>query len=164
FDRGDAVRFHAEHFGPRPAHLFVVGAVDPDAVATQVAEAFGGWTGGPPRGVEIPSATFISRAGKVVVVDRPEQTQSQVRLTGPASRRGAAVQFAAQVMNVALGAGFTSRLVREVRVKRGLSYGVGSSFDTLRTGGLFSVSSFTKVETTEQLLTVIRREVERMRE
>ena len=164
FAREDPVRFHAEHFGPRPAHLFVVGTVDPDAVAAQVAKAFGDWTGGPPRGVEIPSAGGIARAGRVVVVDRPEQTQTQVRLTGPAYRRGAPVQFAAQVMNVALGGGFTSRLVREVRVKRGLSYGVGSSFDTLRTGGLFSISSFTKVETTEQLLTVIQREAERMRD
>ena len=40
-------------------------------------------------------------------------------------------------MNVTLGAGFTSRLVREVRAERGLSYGVGSNFDTLRAGGLF---------------------------
>src|SRR5262249_26150695 len=88
---------------------------------------------------------------------------SQVRIAGPAYRRGAPVQFAAQVVNVTLGAGFTSRLVREVRVRRGLSYGVGSSFDTLRVGGLFSVSSFTKVETTGALLGVMRAEVERMR-
>ena len=163
FQREDAVRFHAAHFGPRPAHLFVVGAVDPGAVAAQVEEAFGSWSGGPGRSTEIPAPAGIGNAGKVVVVDRPEQTQSQVRVAGPAYRRGAPVQFAAQIVNVTLGAGFTSRLVREVRVKRGLSYGVGSSFDTLRAGGLFSVSSFTKVETTGQLLSVIRGEVDRMR-
>ena len=163
FQREDAVRFHAAHFGPRPAHLFVVGAVDPAAVAAQVEEAFGSWSGGPGRSTEIPAPAGIGNAGKVVVVDRPEQTQSQVRVAGPAYRRGAPVQFAAQIVNVTLGAGFTSRLVREVRVKRGLSYGVGSSFDTLRAGGLFSVSSFTKVETTGQLLSVIRGEVDRMR-
>jgi zinc protease len=164
FGREDAVDFHAAHFGPRPAQLFVVGAVDPDAVAAQVEEAFGAWADGPERGVEVPPPPGVGRAGSVVVVDRPEQTQSQVRLVGPAYRRGEPVQFAANVMNVSLGAGFTSRLVREVRVKRGLSYGVGSSFDTLRAGGLFSVSSFTKVETTGQLISVMRREVDRMRE
>jgi zinc protease len=163
FTREDAVRFHADHFGPRPAQLFVVGAVDPDAVSAQVEEAFGAWAGGPEHGVELPPVEGMVQAGKVVVVDRPDQTQSQVRLAGPAYRRGAPVQFAAQVVNVALGAGFTSRLVREVRVKRGLSYGVGSSFDTLRAGGIFSVSSFTKVETTGQLLSVMRHEVDRMR-
>jgi len=162
--RDDTVRFHADHFGPRPASLFVVGAVDPDVVAAQVEEAFGAWAGGPDHGVDVPPPERVGHAGKVVVVDRPDQTQSQVRLAGPAYRRGAPVQFAAQVVNVTLGAGFTSRLVREVRVKRGLSYGVGSSFDTLRAGGLFSVSSFTKVETTGQLLSVMRQEVDRMRE
>jgi zinc protease len=164
FDRDDAVRFHAEHFGPRPAHLFVVGAVDPERVAAQVEAAFGGWVGGPVQGMAVPPPTGVSGAGRVVVVDRPEQTQSQVRLAGPAYRRGAPEQFAAQVVNVTLGAGFTSRLVREVRVRRGLSYGVGSTFDTLRAGGLFSVSSFTKVETTGELLRVMRHEVDRMRE
>ena len=114
--------------------------------------------------MEVPPPEGVARAGTVVVVDRPEQTQSQVRLAGPAYRRGAPVQFAAQVVNVTLGAGFTSRLVREVRVKRGLSYGVGSAFDALRAGGLFSVSSFTKLETTRQLLSVMRQEVDRMRE
>jgi zinc protease len=163
FTREDTVRFHAEHFGPRPAQLFVVGAVDPDAVAAQIHDAFGAWAGGPSHGVEVPPPRGIGQAGQVVVVDRPEQTQSQVRMVGPAYRRGAPEQFAAQLVNVTLGAGFTSRLVREVRVKRGLSYGVGSNFDTLRAGGLFSVSSFTKVETTGQLLSVMRAEVERMR-
>lgn len=164
FGREDTVRFHADHFGPRPARLFVVGAVDPDEVAARVQEAFGAWADGPEQGAEVPPPGSLGRAGRVVVVDRPEQTQSQVRIAGPAYRRGAPVQFAAQVVNVTLGAGFTSRLVREVRVKRGLSYGVGSSFDTLRAGGLFSVSSFTKVETTGQLLSVMRQEVERMRD
>jgi len=163
FGRGDAAGFHAAHFGPRPARLFVVGAVDPAGVAAQVEEAFGAWAGGPERGFEVLPPVGIGRAGRVVVVDRPEQTQSQVRIAGPAYRRGAPVQFAAQVVNVTLGAGFTSRLVREVRVKRGLSYGVGSAFDTLRAGGLFSVSSFTKVETTGKLLSVMRQEVDRMR-
>ena len=163
FGREDPVRFHAEHLGPRLGQLFVVGAADPDRVRASVERAFGGWSGGPERGVEVPPASGVGSAGKVIVVDRPEQTQSQVRLVGPAYRRGAPVQFAAQIVNVTLGAGFTSRLVREVRVKRGLSYGVGSTFDTLRAGGLLSVSSFTKVETTGELLQVMRREVERMR-
>jgi zinc protease len=163
FRRDDAVRFHREHLGPRLARLFVVGAVDVSTVQRTVGRAFSGWTGGPEAASQLPDTGAVGRAGRVVIVDRPEQTQSQVRIAAPAYRRGAPVQFAAQVVNVVLGAGFTSRLVREVRVKRGLSYGVGSSFDTLRAGGLFSVSSFTKVETTDKLISVMRAEVERMR-
>src|SRR5262249_25942418 len=139
------------------------GAVDSREVERAVRRAFAGWSGGPAARAALPDTAGVGHAGRILVVDRPEQTQSQVRIAGPAYRRGAPGPFAAQVVNATLGAGFTSRLVREVRVRRGLSYGVGSSFDTLRVGGLFSVSSFTKVETTGALLGVMRAEVERMR-
>jgi zinc protease len=163
FQRDDVVRFHRQHLGPKLARLFVVGAVDAREVERSVRRAFAGWSGGPAARAVVPDTGGLVQAGRILVVDRPEQTQSQVRIAGPAYRRGAPVQFAAQVVNVTLGAGFTSRLVREVRVRRGLSYGVGSSFDTLRAGGMFSLSSFTKVETTGALLKVMRAETERMR-
>ena len=105
-----------------------------------------------------------AQAGPVVVVDRPEQTQSQVRLAGPAFRRAHPDYFAAQVVNVALGGGFTSRLVHEIRVKRGLSYGVGSSTSTpSRAGGLFAVSTFTKSGDHREILAVMLAEVDKMR-
>jgi zinc protease len=163
FGRQDAVDFHRAKLGPRVGQLFVVGPVDESRVEAAVGRAFEGWSGGPETAPALPDPPPLGGAGRVVVIDRPDQTQSQVRIAGPAYRRGAPIQFAAQVVNVSLGAGFTSRLVREVRVKRGLSYGVGSSFDTLRVGGLFSLSSFTKVETTRRLITVMRAQAEAMR-
>jgi zinc protease len=60
--------------------------------------------------------------------------------------------FAAEIASTALGGGFTSRLVDEIRVNRSLTYGIGSTFDTRLRGGSFSVSSFTKLETTRALL------------
>jgi zinc protease len=164
FVRDDVVMFHADHFGPRVSRLVLVGAVDVHSARPLVERTFAGWRGGPSEPI-LPRA--LKRApgeGSVLVVDRPNQTQTQVRLGGLAYRRGEPVTFAAQVMNAALGGGFTSRLVREVRIKRGLSYGVGSSFETLRAGGTFSVSSFTKVKTTRALLDVTLAEVARMRE
>jgi zinc protease len=161
--RDDLVAFHRSAFGPRSSRLVLVGAVDVRTARPLVERAFGGWRGGPDRPAATPALGQAPGEGRVMVVDRPNQTQAQVRLGGLAYRRGEPVTFAAQVMNAALGGGFTSRLVREVRVKRGLSYGVGSSFETMRAGGSFSVSSFTKVKTTKALLDVILREVVRMR-
>ncbi len=162
--RDDVVAFHRDFFGPRVSRLILVGAVDVQSGRPLVERAFAGWGGGPSQPVVTPPLEQVVGEGKVLVVDRPTQTQAQVRLGGRAYRRGEPVTFPAQVMNAALGGGFTSRLVREVRVKRGLSYGVGSSFETMRAGGSFSVSSFTKVQTTRGLLDVILSEVGRMRE
>jgi zinc protease len=164
FVREDVVAFHRECFGPRVSHLVLVGAVELRSARPLVERAFAGWREGPSKPVVPPFLESTAGEGKVLVVDRPDQTQAQVRLGGLAYRRGDAVTFPAQVMNAALGGGFTSRLVREVRVKRGLSYGVGSSFETMRAGGSFSVSSFTKVKTTRELLEVTLGEVARMRD
>ena len=162
--REDVVALHRDVFGPRISRLVLVGDVDVHAARPFVEHAFAGWRDGPARPVVPPRLSQAAGEGRVVVVDRPNQTQAQVRLGSLAYCRGEPATFAAQVMNAALGGGFTSRLVREVRVKRGLSYGVGSSFETMRAGGSFSVSSFTKVKTTKLLLDVILGEVARMRE
>jgi zinc protease len=162
--RDDVVAFHRDYFGPHVSRLILVGAVDLPTSRPLVERAFAGWRGGPSQPVIPPALEQVVGEGKVLVVDRPNQTQAQVRLGGRGYRRGEPVTFPAQVMNASLGGGFTSRLVREVRVKRGLSYGVGSSFETMRVGGSFSVSSFTKVKTTPALLGVLLDEVARMRE
>jgi len=161
--RDDVRRFHQERFGPRVSRLILVGAVDASTARPLVESAFGHWQGGPEQPFIPPAQERVAAAGQVLVVDRPEQTQAQVRLGGLGYRRGDPATFAAQVMNAALGGGFTSRLVREVRVKRGLSYGVGSSFEPLLSAGSFSVSSFTKVDATRPLLDVILYQVEQMR-
>ena len=42
-----------------------------------------------------------------------------------------------------MGGGYSSRLNEEIRIKRGLSYGVGSYFDAMNAGGAFAISTFT---------------------
>jgi zinc protease len=102
-------------------------------------------------------------SGQVIIVDKPEQTQTQVRLGGMGFAKGTPELFPARVMNMALGEGFTSRLVNEIRVNRGLSYGVGSHFETLRAGGTFSISTFTKTSSTKEILEVALAETAKVR-
>lgn len=54
-----------------------------------------------------------------------------------------------------LGGGFTSRLMREVRVKRGLTYSIGSFISTQKQYGRSGISTFTKNETIDRLINVI---------
>jgi len=98
------------------------------------------------------------------VVDKPEQTQSQVRIGTVTYPRSSPNFFPGIGFNAALGAGFTSRLMTEIRVKRGLSYGVGSRFDSLKLGGSFSISTFTKTATTEQIIDVALAQVAALRD
>ncbi|GMU61352.1 MAG: peptidase M16 [Myxococcaceae bacterium] len=161
--RAQLQAFHRDRLGPKVAHLFVVGDVDVEAVTEVIQRTLGGWRGGPKFAPEVPAWPGLQKPGEVVIVDKPEQTQAQVRIAAAGVKRGHPDHFPLVVMNAVLGGGFTSRLVTEIRVKRGLSYGAGSSFDMLSAGGSFTVSSFTRTESVNALVDVALAEVEKMR-
>ncbi len=163
FTREDVVRFHRERLGPKVALLVIVGAVEPKATAEAARRAFAGWTGGPNAVTPPPTLQRAAMAGKILLVDKPDQSQTQVRLAALAYERGNPDAFPARVTNAVLGGGFTSRLVEQVRVNRGLSYGISSYFDAMQTAGAFGISTFTKTESTREILDVTLGEVEKMR-
>jgi len=162
FVRRDAVDFHRARFGPRVGLLIIVGLIEPWQARVWAERAFARWSGGPRSPPEIPTAKIPALPGPLLV-DKPEQTQSQVRMGGPGFPKGHPDLFAATVMNTALGGGFTSRLMQEIRVNRGLSYGASSNFERLMAGGAFTVSSFTKTESTRKLIDVAVSVIRKMR-
>ncbi|RKG86487.1 M16 family metallopeptidase [Corallococcus terminator] len=165
FTRDDVVRFHAERMGPRVSMLTVVGAIAPETVAAEAERAFAGWTGGPDAPTELPRKQEpLAKAGQVLLIDKPDQTQSQVRLGGPGFWLGHEDYFPATAMNIALGGGFTSRLMNEIRVNRGLTYGVSSYFDTMSAGGVFALSTFTKTASTREIIDVALEQIHGVRD
>jgi zinc protease len=161
--RDDVVAYHHAHVVPEGAHLFVVGDLLPDAAVAAVEKTFGDWSGLRPGSTALPGWEKPTRAGDVIVVDKPEQTQVQVRIASKGVYRGHPDHFPLAVMNCVLGGSFTSRLMQQIRVKRGLTYGAGSHFDQLATAGSFIISSFTKTETVAELVDVALEEAEKMR-
>jgi len=164
FTREDVVRFHRERIGPKGALLVVVGAVKPELVAAEAEKAFAGWSQPEQKEpITVPAMERVAQAGRIILVDKPDQSQSQVRIGGPGYRIGHPDYFAATAMNIALGGGFTSRLVNAVRVERGLSYSVGSYFDTMSAAGVFAISTFTKTASTREIIDVALEQVARVR-
>lgn len=73
--------------------------------------------------------------------------------------------FPALFLNHVLGGGgFTSRLVEEVREKRGLSYSVYSYFDPLPGRGAFWVGAQTRKGQEDKVLNLIKAQMQRMRD
>jgi zinc protease len=150
--RGDVAAFHARRFRPSAALLVLVGNVDAGEALSLVRRRFGGWRA--PDGDLEPLAAPARPRTSVLVVDKPDVTQAQVRIASGGFPRKSPDYFPGMVASALLGGGFTSRLVEAIRVNRGLSYGVRSRFATSAVGGLFFVSSFTKLETTAELVQV----------
>ncbi len=150
--RADVAAFHSRHYRPSASTLVVVGKVDAGEVLELARRRFGGWQA-PERAERGLSAPERPRAC-VVVVDKPDVTQSQVRIASAGFPRKSPDYYPAVVASALLGGGFTSRLMEAIRVNRGLSYGVRSRFATSAAGGLFFVSTFTKVESTAEIVQV----------
>jgi len=124
----------------------VVGDVDPKAVVQAIEKAFGKWKKG--GGKQTDAYPPIARAGgrAVRIVEKPEVTQTQVRMVCPAVARNHPDYYPIVVANTILGGGFTSRLIDEIRVNQGLTYSISSRFDMYRNAGVFRISTFTKNE------------------
>ena len=145
--RDDVTAFHGQHFRPDQAMLAVVGDVEPAAVKAALDKAFGSWKANGARPGEAYSAVPQARGRRVLIVKKPEVTQTQIRLACMGVPRNHPDYYPITVANTILGAGFTSRLVNEIRVVQGLTYSISSRFGMFRNAGTFRVSTFTKNET-----------------
>ena len=86
--------------------------------------------------------------------------QAQVLVGQPGFKRDDPDYFALTVGNYILGGGgFVSRLTTEVREKRGLTYGVSSSFSPRRQAGSFTISLQTRPDQASQALGLVRQVV-----
>jgi len=158
--RPDALAFHRRWYGPERATLVVVGPMDPEVAMEDARPRLERWRNALSESpAEVPAPAPSAR--RVVVVNKPDATQTQVRIADVAIPRSSPDYFPAVVANAVLGGGFTSRLVEAIRVNRGLSYGVRSRFGMSRAGGLFTFSSFTKNETAGDLVEVALDEMRR---
>jgi zinc protease len=98
----------------------------------------------------------------VIVIDKPDLTQSQIRIGNIGTGRDTPDYFELTVANSMLGGGFTSRLMDEIRVNRGLSYGARSSLGQYRYGGYFAVITYTKNATLRETIDVALDQVRMM--
>jgi zinc protease len=131
------VAFHHRLVTPDNATLAVVGDVDPAAALAAIEAAFKDWPSSGTPGA-LPYAPITRTGGRAVrIVAKPEVTQTQIRFACPGVARNHPDYFPIRVANTILGGGFTSRLVNEIRVVRGLTYGIGSSFPMYRNAGAF---------------------------
>jgi len=144
--RADVAAFHKQFLTPGNSMLAVVGDVDPDQVIASLERAFAGWKGGA-AAAGAPATPARAGGRQVLVVNKPDVTQTQIRLATLGVPRNSPDYYAVTVANTILGGGFTSRLVNEIRVVQGLTYGISSRWPMYRDTGTFVISTFTSNET-----------------
>ncbi|MEM1037120.1 MAG: pitrilysin family protein [Pseudomonadota bacterium] len=122
----EAAKAHKDKIMSRSGMLVTaVGAISPQDLAPLIDAAAAGL---PETGVEveIPQVTLAEPVSDPITVSL-EQPQSLVTFTGPAMRQDDQDFYTAVVLNYTFGGGgFESRLMEDLRVARGLTYGIYS--------------------------------------
>ena len=153
--RDDLAHFHDRYWRPDNAILVLTGDITPDEGFALAAKTFGGWAK-PADPPPAPATGQASGPPRNVVIDLPGTGQAAVTLTKPAIARSDPRYYQGLVANAVLGGGYSARLNEEIRVKRGLSYGAGSSLTARRTLGAFTAQAQTKNEAAPQVADLIR--------
>ncbi|MFQ6003467.1 MAG: M16 family metallopeptidase [Candidatus Zixiibacteriota bacterium] len=161
--RDDIVNFYKTYYVPNNAVLAVVGDIKTDDVLKKVKSKFGSWERKEFVTPDLAQPPEI-KGFQILLVDKPDLTQSYIKIGHLGIERKSPDYFPVRVMNYILGGGgYASRLVDEVRDKRGLTYDIRSIFDPYRLKGAFEVSTFTRIDSTLGAVQAILKQIERMR-
>ncbi|HEX9983889.1 MAG TPA: pitrilysin family protein [Thermoanaerobaculia bacterium] len=161
--REELSKFHSSYYRPDNAVWIVGGDVKADAVFELAQKLFGSWPRGTaPKAATEAAETQAAAGPRVVVIDMPEAGQAAVIVNRRGIRRSDPLLYQALVTNSVLGGGYSARLNQEIRIKRGLSYGAGSSFDPRREVGPFMATTQTKNESAAEVVGIIADEMKRL--
>jgi zinc protease len=152
--RSDLVDFYTKHYGAKSAVVAIMGDVtrpEAEAIAEKLTAqlpAGGASTAIPPVTMHIkPSEQRIPHPA----------SQSHILIGAPGVSRTDPDYFTLYVGNYILGGGgFVSRLMNEVREKRGLAYSVYSYFIPMQQPGPFRIGLQTRKASADEALAIVR--------
>jgi zinc protease len=142
-DRADLINFHSKYYLPNRTIISIAGDITLEDARNLIEKNFGDWKKKEIAENSIPPPPVLEKT-KFLKLDR-EVTQANIVLGHLGISRDNPDYYPLQVMNYILGGGgFSSRLVNDIRDKRGLAYSVGSTYLSRRYPGSFQVPLQTK--------------------
>ena len=132
-------KLHRDRVLPAGSTLILVGEVDPAAATDAVGTALAGWVAEGKAVTAGPVPTPVP--GPLELVHRPGAVQSNIRLGGPAPGRTDPQLPAVRLASMVFGGYFSSRLVENIRERRGYTYSPRSGVEHLVAGSSFTVDA-----------------------
>jgi zinc protease len=159
--RGHVERFHGTNYLPNGAILAIVGDISAKDLRQMIIPKLESWQRGERTPIQF-AAGALSEP-KTIAIDR-SITQANIILGNVGISRQNPDFYSAVVMNYILGGGgFSSRLMEEVRSRRGLAYSVSSAFQAEKHPGPFYVALQTKNASARESIALALKEIERIR-
>jgi len=152
--RSDLVDFYTKHYGAKSAVVAIMGDVTrPEAEA--IAEKLTAQLPAGGASEKIPPVTMHIKASEQRIPH--PASQSHILIGAPGDSRTDPDYVTLYVGNYILGGGgFVSRLMNEVREKRGLAYSVYSYFIPMQQPGPFRIGLQTRKQSADEALAIVR--------
>lgn len=155
--RADLLAFFRSHYGAKGAVVALMGDVtrqQAEAIAQQLTAQL-------PQSERVAPLPTVANLGGSSEQRIPHPaSQSHILIGVPGIARNDPDYFTLYVGNYILGGGgFVSRLMNEVREKRGMAYSVYSYFMPMQQPGVFQIGLQTKNEQVDEALQVVRKTV-----
>ncbi len=153
----DLKEFYRREFTPGESTLVIVGMAPFARMAAAAGELWDGWKGGGPASEPYTQAPPRVCSPGIYLLDRPDLTQSEIRLGHLGLPRSHPDYFPLRLANYILGeGGFSSRLMTRIRSDLGCTYGIRSAFHFRRAPGPFVISTFTPAAQTALVVKEIK--------
>jgi zinc protease len=149
--RDSIVKFYETNYAPGNIILAVAGDFQTAEMKKKLESVFGQWPAKPITPEKIPAMAPV-RGRKLLLVDKPDSTQTYFAIGNVATAAGDPDRVAIRLVNTLFGGRFTSLLNEALRVESGLTYGAMSAFDPRKAPGPFGIYSYTKNESTAQAI------------
>jgi zinc protease len=157
----DLRRWWQRWFRPGNAALIVVGDIDTASLRALADKQWGGWNAPSDSAPSRPSALSATTKARVVIVDKPDAPQTELRVGRIAAERTTPDYPALQVLNEALGGAYSSRINLNLREEKGYTYGAASRFQYGRMPGPFEVRTAVRANVSGPAVKEILQELKR---
>jgi zinc protease len=150
----DVVAFYNAHYGPANAVLVVVGAASSRWVEDGAKRVFGAWRA-PAVARRAAPLPPTARTRSVWVAHVPQTPQAVLALGTRTVPQGSPEAAAGRLAMTAWGAGFSSRLMRALRVQSGLTYSPTAELQLQASAGSMRVQTQTATHQARQVVEAV---------
>jgi zinc protease len=158
----DLKAFHKNYLGKNNLVVSVAGDMTKEQLAKLLDEVFGQL---PDVKLPAPPAMLTQQNANTVTVYNKDIPQTIIEIMQPGIDRKDKDYQTAQVMNFILGSsGFGSRLTEEIREKRGLTYGIYSSYLDMKLFDGMGVSTSTENKNAGEIISLVKAEWKKIKD
>lgn len=151
------IDFYRNYWQGKPCRIYLSGNVG-EAEIKQIEQYFGCNTISPSASNKIFTATELPK-GENILIEKQGAMQSSIRMGKQLMTRKHPDFFTMLLLNEVLGGYFGSRLMKNIREEKGLTYGISSNLALFGQAGYFVIGTDVKREFTQQTIDEIHKEI-----